>query len=312
MTLAYLFPGQGSQVPGMLHALPDRRVVRDTLAEASDVLGRDVLELDDEKTLESTVSTQIAIYVAGTAVSRALADEGIRPKAVAGLSVGAYAAATAAGALPFRDGVRLVHLRSSLMESQFTTGYGLAAVVGLDEAQVSDLVERAFDPFHPVYVGNLNAPRQIVVAGALPGVDKVVDLALAAGCKKAERLAVRVPSHCPLLQDVADVLLKEVATLEPSQVVAQYITNRRARGSRILDKIREDFATNIAHPVRWHDSTQILVEMGTTMFVEPNPGRVLSGLAREAFPAVSVLTASETRFETLVDQVSRHLAELDG
>lgn len=287
MTVAFLFPGQGSQRPGMLHCLPDHPMVAATLAEASDILGQDVLALDEEKTLESTVSTQVAIYVAGVAVARSLAAEGAEADAVAGLSVGAYAAATTCGALAFPDGVRLVHLRASMMERSFLTGYGLAAIVGLDEAQVSELVERSTTAEFPVYVANLNAPRQIVVAGTIPGVDRVVALAQEVGCKKAERLAVRVPSHCPLLQGVADKLVESMSGLEQRPVRLQYLTNRRARPTRVFERIREDIATNIAHSVRWHDSTQVLVEMGTTLFVEMNPGCVLSNLATEAFPQVT-------------------------
>jgi len=311
MSIAFLFPGQGSQRPGMLHELPAHPSVALTLDEASQLLGRDVRELDEEKVLESTVSTQVAIYVAGVAMARALAAEGALPSAVAGLSVGAYAAATACGALAFPDGLRLVHLRASLMEQQFTTGYGLAAIVGLDEEQVTALVAKATTEEFPVYVGNLNAPRQIVVAGALPGVDKVVELALATGCKKAERLAVKVPSHCPLLQGVADVLVDKLKTLEPGTVRAQYMTNRRARPTRVLDRIREDFATNIAHPVRWHDSTQVLVELGTTLFVEMNPGTVLSKLTAEAFPQVTSIAMASTPLDNAARQIRDAMEVLD-
>lgn len=303
MTVAFLFPGQGSQYPGMLHALPEHPMAAATLAEANDILGRNVLELDEEHTLESTVSTQIAIYIAGVAVARSLAAEGAEPNAVAGLSVGAYAAAATCGALSFPDGLRLVHLRSSLMEASFTTGYGLAAVVGLDEAQVSELVAAATTEEFPVYVGNLNAPRQIVVAGALPGVDRVVELAQAVGCKKAERLAVRVPSHCPLLQGVADTLVEQLSNLAPGAVRCQYMSNLRARPMRALDRIREDFANNIAHPVRWHDSTQVLVEMGTSLFVEMHPGRVLSNLTTEAFPQVTSIATSAMPLDGVVQRV---------
>ncbi|HEY0328456.1 MAG TPA: malonate decarboxylase subunit epsilon [Rhodopseudomonas sp.] len=311
MSVAFLFPGQGSQRAGMLHELPAHPSVASTIDEASQLLGRDVLELDEEKTLESTVSTQLAIYVAGVAMARALGAEAAFPSAVAGLSVGAYAAATTCGALAFPDGLRLVHLRASLMEQQFTTGYGLAAIVGLDEEQVTALVAQASTEAFPVYVGNLNAPRQIVVAGALPGVDRVVELAIATGCRKAERLAVRVPSHCPLLQGVADVLVEKLKTLKPGTVRARYISNRRARPTRALDLIREDVATNIAHPVRWHDSTEVLVELGTTLFVELNPGQVLSKLTTEAFPQVPSIATAAMPFNNAARQIRDAMETLD-
>jgi malonate decarboxylase epsilon subunit len=309
MTVSFLFPGQGSQRPGMLHDLADHPMVRATIEDASATLGRDVLELDEEKTLESTVSTQLAIYIAGVAIARSLAAEGAEADAVAGLSVGAYAAATTCGALDFHDGLRLVRLRSSLMERSFTAGYGLAAIVGLDEEQVSDLVARSTTAEFPVYVANLNAPRQIVVAGAIPGIDRVVQLAHAVGCQKAERLAVRVPSHCPLLQGVADTLVSEMKDLVPHDVSIRYMTNRRARPTRVFDQIRLDVATNIAHPVRWHDSTEVLVEMGTTLFVEMDPGRVLSNLATAAFSDVTSIATAATPFETVVQRIRSAHAE---
>ncbi len=309
MSVALLFPGQGSQRPGMLHGLPDHPMVAATLEEASGILGRDVLELDAEKVLESTVSTQVAIYVAGVAVARGLAAEGAVADAVAGLSVGAYAAGTMCGALDFRDGVKLVHLRASMMEQGFRSGYGLAAIVGLDEEQVSDLVARSSTPEFPVYVANLNAPRQIVVAGTIPGVDRVVELAHEVGCKKAERLAVRVPSHCILLQGVADRLVEAMAGFEQRSVRIRYLTNRRARPTRNFDLIRQDIATNIAHPVRWHDSTEVLVEMGTTLFVEMNPGCVLSNLTTEAFPQVASIAMATSSFEGAVQKIRDAHAE---
>lgn len=304
MTVAFLYPGQGSQRPGMLHELPDHPQVAATLREASEVLGRDVLELDDERALQSTVATQVAIYTAGVAVSRSLAAEGAEPDVVAGLSVGAYAAATACGALQFRDGVRLVHLRASMMEDMFPSGFGLAAIVGLDEGQVDDLVAASTTPEHPVFLGNLNAPRQIVVAGSVVGMDRLIARALLApGCTKAERLQVAIPSHCALLEGVAARLVAAMRDLAPQPIRIRYLTNRGARPTRDFDRIRDDIATNIAFPVRWHDATEILVGMGVSLFVEPNPGRVLSNLTAAAFPEIRSLATCANPLAYVRDQV---------
>lgn len=295
MTVAYLFPGQGSQHPGMLHALPDHPQVNATLQEASEILGYDVCDLDRADVLESTVSTQVAIYTAGVAVARSLISEGAGPAVVAGLSVGAYAAAVICGALEFSDGLRMVRLRAELMADQFPGGYGLAAIVGLDELQVSQLVAQSTSIEHPVYVANLNAPRQIVIAGSEQGMERTLALARQQGCSRAERLAVKIPSHCPLLEGVAGQLTAAMQGLEPRTPHLRYMTNRRARVTRSLDLIREDVATNIAHAVRWYDATQVMVEMGVTLFFEVNPGHVLSSLAAEAFPEVrSVAIADKT------------------
>lgn len=303
MTISYLFPGQGSQRPGMLHQLPSHPEVARTIEEASEVLGRNVLELDTEDALRSTVSTQLAIYIAGMAVTRALAAEGVFPDAVAGLSVGAYAAATACGALRFRDGIRLIQLRASLMEEAFPSGFGLTAIVGLDEEQVNALVSVATTPEAPVFVGNLNALRQIVVAGSDAGMERVIELAQKAGCQKAERLDVSVPSHCELLAGVADILVAAMNDLEAQPITARYITNRRARPTRAFERIREDIATNIAYSVRWHDITEVMVGMETQLFVEVNPGQVLSKLTAEAFPEVPAIAVSALSLEAVIRRV---------
>jgi len=177
MSVAFLFPGQGSQVPGMLHNLPDHPAIARTLDEVSESLHADVRELDSAEALQSTVSVQLALLASGVAVARALFEEGVNPEAVAGLSVGAFAAAVAANALNLADGVRLVKERGEDMVKLYPQGYGLAAIVGLTERQVSALVEQAYTDQDPVYVGNINAPRQIVIAGSNQAIIKVLQAA---------------------------------------------------------------------------------------------------------------------------------------
>jgi malonate decarboxylase epsilon subunit len=137
MSVAFLSPGQGSQVPGMLHNLPDHAAIARTLDEVSESLGADVRELDSAEALKSTISVQLALLTSGVAVARALLEEGVKPEAVAGLSVGAFAAAIATGVLNLADGVRLVKQRAEAMVELYPEGYGLAAIIGLTEKQVS-------------------------------------------------------------------------------------------------------------------------------------------------------------------------------
>jgi malonate decarboxylase epsilon subunit len=286
VSTAFLFPGQGSQVPGMLHTLPDHSAVERTLCEASDHLHRDVRDLDSSEALQSSVPVQLALLTAGVAVARALAEEGVAAEAVAGLSVGAFAAAVHCGALSFPDALRLVAQRAEMMVGLYPTGYGLAAIVGLTEAQVAKLVEEARTIENPVFVGNINAPRQVVIAGSDAGMAKVLEAALRAGARKAARLQVSVPSHCPLLEPVAVALRAtlEGMTLTPPSLV--YVSNVKARALRAAAPIAADLANNIAHGVRWHDATTLLEELGCRLFLEMPPGRVLTDLAREAFPEV--------------------------
>jgi malonate decarboxylase epsilon subunit len=142
MNTGLLFPGQGSQRPQMLHDLIQHPVVDETLAEISEVLGLDIRILDSTDALRSPVSVQLAIFAAGVSTARALLRSGVRPLAVAGLSIGAFSAAVVAEAIELSDAVRLVRSRAEQMERMYPTGYGLSAIVGLSEAQVIRLVQR--------------------------------------------------------------------------------------------------------------------------------------------------------------------------
>ena len=133
MSVAFLFPGQGSQVPGMLHRLPDHPAVRRTCDEVSQCLSQNVFDLDSDTALQSTLSVQLALFTCAVAMSRVLVEEGVRPVAVAGLSVGAFAAAVESGTICLSDGVHLVRQRAEMMMKLYPKGYGLAAIVGLTE-----------------------------------------------------------------------------------------------------------------------------------------------------------------------------------
>ena len=172
MTVAFLFPGQGSQSAGLLHHLPQHAEVTRTIHEASDVLGLDLDSLDNAEALHSTAAVQTALLIAGVATARALMAEQVHPAAVAGMSIGAFGAAVACGTLSFADALPLVRLRGELMETAFPSGYGLAAIEGLDEVQMEGIVERTRTAELPVYISNINAPRQIVVAGSDAALDR--------------------------------------------------------------------------------------------------------------------------------------------
>jgi malonate decarboxylase epsilon subunit len=281
MSVAFVFPGQGTQAPGMIHHLLDHPVVIRTLDEISEALHFDVRSLDKEQCLESTNAVQLALFTTGVATTRALIAEGVQPAAVAGLSVGAFAAAVTAGVLQLRDGVELVRLRAMGMANLYPTGYSLSAIVGLTESQVEAIVHAITSKQAPVFVGNINAPRQIVVAGSNVAMDRVLDEALRQGASKAIRLHVSVPSHCPLLQPVADLLEKRICTMNLSTPQMPYVGNISARAMRNQFLCAHDLVNSIAHGVRWHDATTVLQELGCNLFFEMPPGHTLSDLARE-------------------------------
>ena len=281
MSVAFVFPGQGSQVPGMLHHLPDDPVVAGTLDEISNVLHSDVRNFDSEQCLKSDVSVQIALLTAGVATARTLMEKGVQPAAVAGLSVGAFAAAVVAGVLVLRDAVELVRLRAEQMIKLYPTGFGLSAIMGLSESKVAAIVEDVKSDKAPVFVGNINAPRQIVIAGANAAMDRVLDRARRQGASKALRLHVSVPSHCALLQPVADLLTRQMASLNLRAPQFTYVGNVNGRAMYTKEAIASDLANNIAHGVRWYDATVIIKELGCNLFLEMPPGHILSDLARE-------------------------------
>jgi malonate decarboxylase epsilon subunit len=272
------------------------------------VLGFDVLTLDSHAALQSTVAVQIGLVVTGVAMSRALAAERLTPDLSAGLSVGAYPAAVSCGALRFADALRLVRKRAELMEAAYPSGYGLAAISGLTEHEVETLaVQDAHGGSPRVFVGNVNAPRQIVVAGATDALDAFIDAALAAGARKATRLAVSVPSHCELLAPAADALAAYARDVPFHAPQSLYIGNRGGRPLHTADAIREDLVTNMRHTVRWFDALTVMVEMGARVLLEAPPGQVLTDIAREQFPDAVALPASALAFDRLVATIRRRI-----
>jgi malonate decarboxylase epsilon subunit len=305
VSTAYLFPGQGAQTPGFLHRLPEHPAVRRTLDESDAALGLDVLTLDSAQALLSTRNVQLSVLIAGVAVVRALAQEGMQVDAAAGLSVGAFGAAVACGALGFADALALVEIRGECMERAYPKGYGMAAIGGLDERQVAAILERVGGAGAQIYIANVNAPTQIVVSGADPALDAAMKLARERGARRAERLAVTTPSHSPLLHAVAERLAAAMRTIEFHTPQLLYVSNRRARAVRDAAGVREDLILNVENVVHWHDSVTVLYELGMRFFVEPPPGQVLTRLAREAFPTARAIAAEEAPIRSIVHAAQR-------
>jgi malonate decarboxylase epsilon subunit len=300
VTTAYLFPGQGAQSPGFLHALPEHPAVTETLEEAEAVLGQDVMRLDTAAALASTSAVQLSTLIAGVAVMRALAREGVLVDAVAGLSVGAFGAAVACGSLAFDDALPLVRLRGECMAQAYPQGFGMAAVVGLEERQMALILERLGGDRAQIYIANVNAPTQIVIAGAERALEAAIEAAREAGARQAARMLISVPSHCPLLAPVSERLAAAMLPLRLQPPRLPYISNTRARTICDADGVREDLIQNVAHAVRWHDSVSVLYELGVRLFIELPPGEVLSRLAQQAFPEARAVAAAEVQLPSIV------------
>ena len=300
MKTGLLFPGQGSQLPQMLHDLVRDPAVDEILSEVSAVLDFDVRTLDTPEALQSAVAVQLAILTAGVAIARALQQRGLASLAVAGLSVGAFSAAVAADSISLADAVRLVRSRAEQMEQMYPVGYGLSAIVGLTETQVAELVDAVNTQEHPVFVGNINAPRQFVIAGSNEGMERVLQQARAQGARKAERLDIPVPSHCSLLQPVADSLRNQLQSISVKDPKAIYLANVNARAVRTAQGVAKDLADNIAHGVRWHDATTVACELGCELFLEVPPGHALSDLARENLSGIQAYAITSETFDRLL------------
>jgi len=309
MGIAFLFPGQGAQSPGFLHRLVEAHAeLAPHFAEASEALSQDVMALDSEDALASTVAVQLTTVIAATGMARLLRARGLKPQAVAGLSVGAFAAAFSAGALGFAPMLKAVRLRAHLMENAYPTGYGLAAVVGLPLRQLTALVGRVHSAEQPVYIANLNAPTQFVLAGKTSALNDVLELARVAGARKAELMAVAVPSHCPLLTAVGDELAKALAEIDIVAPETPYVSNRGGRLVSDPEAIRQDLARNVMSPVLWSDAVTVLHEVGVRLFLEMPPGHTLTNLAAEAFEDARALALEDNRLDTIEVLAAREAA----
>ena len=305
MTLqsAFLFPGQGAQTPGFLHALPEHEAVRATYHAAHEVLALNPADMDSGAVLHSTVAVQLGVLIAGVAYVRVLAAKGVFPDAVAGLSVGAFTAAVASGALDFEAALQLVRLRAQAMEEAYGQGgHGMMAILGLREPAVQQLVAEIARPTEPLYLASVNAPAEVIVAGSDAGLAAAAEAASRAGAR-ARRLTVNVPSHCPLLDGVSLRLreaMREVR-LDPPRV--PYVGNLRARALTNTADIAEDLILNVSRTVRWHESVTLLYELGVRVFVEAPPGQALSNLVKSEFPRVRALAAAAVHLDSIVHVV---------
>jgi [acyl-carrier-protein] S-malonyltransferase len=283
MSLAFVFPGQGSQSIGMLADLAAANpIVQQTFAEASQVLGYDlwnIVQIGPENELNATTVTQPAMLSAGVAVWRIWNEQGgATPEVMAGHSLGEYTALVCAGAIAFADAIALVAERGRLMQEAVPAGSGaMAAILGLEDAQVIAVCQEAAQG-EVVSAVNFNSPGQVVVAGQSSAVNRAVELAKGAGAKRALLLPVSVPSHCALMKPAADSLsakLKEIAITTPTIPV---INNVDVTTATTADEIRDALVRQLYSPVRWVETVEKMAAMGVQKLVECGPGKVLVGL----------------------------------
>jgi len=301
MTLAFVFPGQGSQSVGMLAELGAAEpVVRATFAEASDVLGYDLWALCQDgpaADLGSTERTQPAMLAAGVATWRVWSGRGgPRPVAMAGHSLGEYTALVCSDAMDFKTAIDVVRFRGQVMQQAVPLGQGaMAAILGLDDADLDAACREAAqgEVVEPV---NFNAPGQTVIAGNATAVARAIDAARARGAKRAVLLPVSVPSHSSLMLGAAERLAEKLATVDVRlpNVAAVYTVDVRKHTSP--DGIRQSLKEQLFKPVRWADTVRAMLAGGATTFVECGPGKVLTSLNRriERKPELKMLALEDT------------------
>lgn len=280
MKYALLFPGQGSQSVGMLAALGVPEVAQ-TFAEASAVLGWDLASLvsgGPAEELNRTEKTQPALLAAGVALWRHWQSLGLPPPAaMAGHSLGEYAALVAAGSLDFADALKLVELRGQLMQAAVPAGTGgMTAIVGMDDAAVDALCANC--PDGVLEPANFNAPGQVVVAGEVRALAWLDANGKGRGARMVKRLAMSVPSHCSLMREAADRLADALAKIPVRAPGVPVRHNLDAQARDEGDAIRSALAAQLYRPVRWTQTVQGLQADGVTHLFECGPGKVLVGL----------------------------------
>ncbi|WP_415901046.1 ACP S-malonyltransferase [Neptuniibacter sp. QD48_11] len=297
-TLAFVFPGQGSQQVGMLSELAETHpVIKNTFAEASEVLGYDLWDLvqnGPEEDLNQTDKTQPALLTSGVALWRLWQEQnGNKPAVVAGHSLGEYTALVCAGAISFADGVNLVKLRGEFMQQAVPAGSGaMAAILGLADDAIEKACQEA-EQGEVVSPVNYNCPGQIVIAGEKAAVDRAIENCKEAGAKRAIPLPVSVPSHCALMKPAAEKMAEELSKIEINMPEIDVVQNVTASIPASVEELKENLLAQLYSPVLWTKTIQGLVEQGLESTVECGPGKVLSGLNKKVHKPLSVAAISD-------------------
>ena len=290
--VAFMFPGQASQYPGMGKELAEKYpAARAVFEEADKALGFSISKMcfeGSEEELKLTANTQPAILAVSVAAYRVVAEKGLAPDFVAGHSLGEYSALVAVGSLNFSDAVRLVHKRGKYMQEAVPAGQGgMAAIMGISPAVVQDACKRAAEG-EICSAANLNSPEQTVISGHASAVKRAVEIASQLGAKRSMILAVSAPFHSALMMPAQEKLEKDLRAISFADLQVPLVTNVDADTIRKGDEAREALVRQVTMPVRWQESMRLLLDEGVNTFLEVGPGRVLTGLMRQIERSVAI------------------------
>jgi [acyl-carrier-protein] S-malonyltransferase len=297
MTLAIVFPGQGSQSVGMMKGFADVPIVELTFREAGALVDVDYWAMANEgpaEALNQTVNTQPLMLIAGVACWRAWRERGgPMPSWFAGHSLGEYTALVAAGALKFEDALPLVRFRAQAMQQAVPEGTGgIAAILGLDDDKLAGVCADAAQG-EVVEPANLNSPGQVVIAGHRAAVERGMALAKERGAKRAVMLPISAPSHCSLMRPAAERLRERLAAVDISRPAVPVLHNRSVEAYDDPARIRTALVEQLDHPVRWIETVRALAARGVTRIVECGPGKVLTGLDKRIAPEIEGVALSD-------------------
>lgn len=284
--VAYVFPGQGSQYPGMGKDLAENfSVARQVFEEVDDALGFKLSRLCFEgpaEELQLTENTQPAILTVSIATARSLEANGFPvPNFVAGHSLGEYSALVAAGAISLVDAVRTVRSRGQYMQEAVPLGVGaMAAVLGAELSEIERVCAQVSEG-EICSPANINAPNQVVIAGHATAIDRAVEGMKEIGAKRVVKLNVSAPFHCALMKPAQDRLAVDLKQLAFNELQVPVVTNVDARITKDAGEVCDALIRQVSSPVRWLQSMTLLIEQGVGTFVEVGPGKVLSGLMRQ-------------------------------
>lgn len=284
--VAFVFPGQGSQIVGMAHELAtEYKEVQAVIDQADEKLGYKLSSLmfeGPQEELTLTYNAQPALLTSSIAILQLLKQAGIKADYTAGHSLGEYSALVAADAISFEDAVYTVHMRGKYMEEAVPAGVGsMAAVLGLEESLLKEACEEASEEAGPVQLANLNCPGQIVISGSAEGVSLASEKAKEKGAKRVIPLVVSGPFHSSLMKPAASKLQDTLSLISINDSIVPVIANVDANEMRSASEIPVKLVEQLYSPVRWEQSVEKLIDLGVDTFIEVGPGKVLSGLIKK-------------------------------